>query len=265
MDDIKGNIEEEITWLEEHGYLWDVILYVSLLGLIGLNSYIHSDGANGLLYFIIVVLISLLSRNITESFFGAAQLAVYIILHISFFGLSPFSLILTLVLFGIFIKQFQKKSIIPISIYLIVDSIVSISNLDCFLTNKFDTWGDIIFSHPFFYAAASFIPLFYAYLKYERYIRNYFDNPFLKRFATFLILGFIQMVLLPIALISKDIFSASILAAIMLIYLAGMLMRGSQERRSNEHSLMMSGLFIRCGILILIIVEMLLLNFWITN
>jgi hypothetical protein len=179
-------IERMIILLEKKGMSRLVINLLFLFILIGINAQIHNETTKGVQFLIIVFLILFSGNESTTNFFGAATLAIFIIIHLSMFGFNSLALISTFIVFLIFKKNLEKNFLGPISIYLIIDTLFIYFNLH--FTEMFNSISKFIFSRNVL-ILFSIMPATYLFLNMENRSKMIFSNSFFKKYSVFIFLG----------------------------------------------------------------------------
>ncbi len=219
----RSPIERLIIWLEARRLLLPTVMLCILLFLIGLNATVHVEFAKGLTYLIIVFFILVYRRVSVQDFFGAPALAVLITIHQALFGFNAMPLIITFLIF-IFLRSKKGISILlPISLYLLLDTGFIYFNLGIIFDSYFNSFSYRIFSQEMI-GIVTIVPLSYAYLRFERFIRKHTSNNFIYNYGAMLVLGGVMCLFMPIGyLLNRNLVLIIIGTASFVIYFIGLL------------------------------------------
>ncbi|ASS74575.1 hypothetical protein CIG75_05920 [Tumebacillus algifaecis] len=158
----RSPLERLVLILESNGLLNRLLIIFSTLGIIGLNSLIRTEYDNGIIYFLLVILILLSKTKVSENFFGSSALAICIVLHIAIFGFSGISLVLSFVTYIVFRRFMDKHILFPILVYLIFDTIALLSNKGEYLRKLMEGLGMVLFDLNFL-IVLFLLPFLYCY------------------------------------------------------------------------------------------------------
>lgn len=239
----RSPIERLIVWLDAHKILKPLVYLLILLLLIGIDSTVRNEQTNGVIFLILVFLILLGGDNSTKNFFGASALAVFIILHISLFGINSIALISSFVVFLFYNKRLKENILGPISIYLIFDIISYLLELDSYLSNYLKIISNFIFTYEFV-VVVSIIPVTLLFLRLEKYIFKKFENEFIKNYGVFLLLGLFIYLFFILGVVFGERIFYFIGGGFLILYFVGAI-----QRKDN----LMESLFLILPILLLLI------------
>jgi hypothetical protein len=217
----RTSIERLIILLEQKGILRPVINLFFLIILVGVNSQVHLEPIKGVQFLIIIFLILYSGNESTTNFFGAAALAVFIIIHLSMFGFNVLALILTFTIFLLFRKTLEKNLLGPISIYLFMDAFFIYFKLQ--FTDFFISISNYLFSRDAV-IILSLIPATYFFIIIERGFKKNFSNSFINSYGVFIVFGSLFGISFLIGIISNNSLLKNFSLVPLMFYFLGSLM-----------------------------------------
>jgi hypothetical protein len=199
-------IEKTVLRLEENRRIKSVLLFCFLLFFVSINAIIHEEYQAGLAFFLVAVLLKYAGdrKEDAAAFLGTSSLALLVVLHISLFGVHPVAVLLALGTYMAFKTKLDRSILGPISVYLVLDTVVEGLGPYWSLSGKLSSIGETVLTSPYYFGAISVIPVLYAFLRMERYFRHKFSNEVLASHGAYLTLGTASCLLFPIAYLHRN-------------------------------------------------------------
>lgn len=219
----RTSIERFIMFLEANNAIKPFVTISILVVLIGVNTYVHNDYSKGFIFLLLTAIILLSGVKPAESFFGASALAIFIAIHLSLYGFNALPLVISFAVFIIFRAIFENNLLLPISIYLIFDSLFSYINVYEVIDTYVQKIGRIVFSKEIMIFAL-IIPVAFVYLQVEKRINNVFNNSFWREFGTLLVMTILYYIFILIGLAFNYMILKYLGVGILLLYVIGIML-----------------------------------------